>query len=71
MLYKIVTGTTSTIQAKVQALLNDGWILNGSPFNTGNNIRTGGDPAYPITCEYTKEIGQSLLKITISKECQS
>ena len=71
MLYKVVTGTTSSIQTKVQKLLDDGWVLNGSPFNTGNKIRISGDPAYPGTCDYTVEIGQSLFKITIPKECEA
>lgn len=59
--YRILAGSRNNLELKVQKYLLDGWELFGSPFGSGNKIRVSGDPAYPISCTYTREICQAVI----------
>lgn len=61
MEYKLLVGSTSQLSKKVKEYLDNGWKLHGDTFKTGNSICYG-DPAYPINCTYTSEVGQAVIK---------
>lgn len=61
-MYELIVGSPSRLAQTVRGFLADGWVLHGSPFRTGNRLLISGDPAYPVSCEYTNELAQAVHK---------